>query len=299
MRRYEPFDTNEFFEGRYTDSFVPLNGVNIHYTDWGGTGEKPNLLMVHGINGQLHTLDPFADLLSEDYRVVSIDLRGHGDSAWTHSGYFVRDFVSDVVAFVDALDLQPFSLIGHSLGAKIGIGVGGAIPDAVDRLVLSDAGPEVPTSGARDVTRFTLKTRDQAGFSSEEALQDFYREMHPGWRDEFYPLDARYQARRNWANKLVLKADPDVVWVTTRVGAQENDWAWESLARCSMPTLVMWGCSNAGPQILNQDIVDRMMATLPDGQLAVFETSHFILREEPELFIEAIDAFLRGGGNEK
>jgi pimeloyl-ACP methyl ester carboxylesterase len=48
------------------------------------------LVLVHGLNVQLHTWDPLADQLAQDYRVICVDLRGHGDSGWATEGYHLE-----------------------------------------------------------------------------------------------------------------------------------------------------------------------------------------------------------------
>ena len=108
----------QFFEDKYGDHFVEVNGLRLHYTDWGG--DKPPLMLMHGYNVQLHSWDPVADILRDDYRVICPDLRGHGDSDWSRAGYNVRDFVSDLHGIVQSLDLGPFDFVGHSwvLGSR-------------------------------------------------------------------------------------------------------------------------------------------------------------------------------------
>ena len=64
----------------YQDRFVTLNGLRIHYLDWGSVG-KPPLIMLHGIGRVAHSFDHIAPHFRDSYHVIAMDLRGHGDSA--------------------------------------------------------------------------------------------------------------------------------------------------------------------------------------------------------------------------
>ena len=63
------------------DRFVTVNGLRLHYLDWGNEG-KPRLVMGHGIGRVAHTFDHIAPAFTPDFHVIALDMRGHGDSAW-------------------------------------------------------------------------------------------------------------------------------------------------------------------------------------------------------------------------
>src|SRR6266704_3655422 len=86
------------FRSMYSDHYVTVNGLRLHYTEW-SSDKSDVILLLHGLNVQLHTWDPIAVGLSKHYRVLALDLRGHGDSDWSRSGYNVTDFDNDIVAF--------------------------------------------------------------------------------------------------------------------------------------------------------------------------------------------------------
>ncbi len=59
--------------------FIAVNGLRLHYLDFGGAG-KPTLLCLHGLNGNAHAFDHIAWNLATSHHVLALDLRGHGDS---------------------------------------------------------------------------------------------------------------------------------------------------------------------------------------------------------------------------
>ena len=97
------------------DHTIRINGLDIHYLDWGGDSSR-NLLLVHGQGGNAHNWDHIARELRGEFRVLAIDQRGHGDSSHTREGYAVTAFAADLAEFADALGIAPYDYVGASLG---------------------------------------------------------------------------------------------------------------------------------------------------------------------------------------
>src|SRR5215472_1883560 len=129
------------------DKFQVAGGVRLHYLDFGGKG-KPVLVCIHGLTGNAHNFDALASHLSARYRVLSLDVRGRGDSAWgAPLDYNPQVYVSDLKEFLDALGIQRVNLLGTSMGGIISMMYAGGYPETVERLVLNDIGPEIDPTG--------------------------------------------------------------------------------------------------------------------------------------------------------
>lgn len=274
---------------RFDDGWLEIDGLRLHYTEW-GPPTAPPVLMLHGLNVQCHTWDPFARELAERYHVIAMDMRGHGDSDWAPGGYRVRSMARDVHGLIDALGLGPVHLVGHSAGVRVAIAVAGERPETVRRLALSDAGPANSKSGAVAMRDFIRATTNLRGFRDEREARDFYLSFHPEWQPEFIDLHVRYQLRRNWAGKLVPKADPDVQWITGSVSLPDVDYLWEMSKLLAMPTLLMVGRTS---NVLDEEVVGKMLATMPNATVRWFDAGHYFLREKPGEFLEVLTAFLR------
>ena len=99
----------------YWDTAVcETNGINIHYTRTGGN--KPPLILLHGLmtNGVCWT--GLAHVLEKEYDVIMPDARGHGNSSVPDFGYRYEDHANDVAGLINALRLPPPILLGHSMG---------------------------------------------------------------------------------------------------------------------------------------------------------------------------------------
>src|SRR5580704_14628417 len=72
-----------------TDRYVKVNGLRLHYLEWGAAGAPP-IVMLHGLRGSAHTWDLVAEPISDRYHVFALDQRGRGDSDWAPGGQYTR-----------------------------------------------------------------------------------------------------------------------------------------------------------------------------------------------------------------
>src|SRR5258705_10112870 len=93
--------------------FITVNGVKLHYLDWGGAGDM-TLLLLHGMGDTAHTYDQLAPRFTNQFRVLALTRRGHGESEIPASGYDTATLVEDIRQFLDALKIQRVVLAGHS-----------------------------------------------------------------------------------------------------------------------------------------------------------------------------------------
>lgn len=123
--------------------FVDLGGTRRHVVEWGSPG-KPLLLLVHGMRDHARSWDWLSERFGDDYHIFAPDLRGHGDSDWSaDSAYTLADYIADLAGIVEALGLDRFHLIGHSLGGHIALRYAATFPEKLDSLCVIE-GIELP-----------------------------------------------------------------------------------------------------------------------------------------------------------
>jgi pimeloyl-ACP methyl ester carboxylesterase len=282
-------DTPELVAGTPTGRFVELNGVRIHYLDWPGVREThAPALLIHGLSAHAHTWDPIAHALSADRRVVALDLRGHGDSAWAQDGYDVEKFVADIVGLLNHLELDAVDYIGHSFGAQIGFAFAGAHPGRVRRIVFNDMGPEMATA-AVGATRSAVGPADVKGFASEAAAREHFRAQYPEWESIFIDLHARFHVRRNWAGKYVFKSDPDLFWILGSAGKRSVPYVWKMAAQIRAPALLLRGTRST---VLSDELVRKVADTVPGIRIRNVDAGHYFPRENAAQFVRAVREFL-------
>jgi 3-oxoadipate enol-lactonase len=108
-----------------------------------GPADAPALVLLHGLGGQASTWDTVAAELARSYRVLAIDLRGHGDSDWpgVYSFELMRD---DVLGVLDQLGLDRINLLGHSMGGTVAYLIAEQEPGRIGKLILEDTPPPFP-----------------------------------------------------------------------------------------------------------------------------------------------------------
>ena len=117
--------------------FVTVNSVKLHYLDWGGKGET--ILFLHGLGDTAHIFDDLAPKFTNQFRVLGLTRRGHGQSEKPEAGYDTATLVEDIRQFLDALKIERVILVGHSLAGDELTRFAGEHPDRVIKLVYLDA----------------------------------------------------------------------------------------------------------------------------------------------------------------
>ena len=117
--------------------FVQVNGIRLHYLDWGGEG--PVLIFLTGMGSSAYIYGGFAPLFTEKFRVLALTRRGHGDSDYPETGYDPDTLVEDIRQFMDALHIEKAVLAGHSLAGVELTHFAATYPERVEKLVYLEA----------------------------------------------------------------------------------------------------------------------------------------------------------------
>lgn len=121
----------------HKNSFVCVNGINLHYLDWGGSG--PVLLFLAGMGCNAHIFDDLAPRFTDKFHVMALTRRGHGESDYPETGYDSETLTEDIRQFLDSLDIKKVILAGHSM-ANIELSHFSALyPEQVLKLIFLDA----------------------------------------------------------------------------------------------------------------------------------------------------------------
>jgi pimeloyl-ACP methyl ester carboxylesterase len=108
--------------------------------DFGGDGAP--VLFLHGLTGVAEVWGPTVEALGGRVRALAMDQRGHGHSPKPASGYAIGPYVGDAVAVIEALDLAPVHVVGHSMGARVAMVLGARRPALLHSAAVIDIGPE-------------------------------------------------------------------------------------------------------------------------------------------------------------
>jgi len=268
--------------GKYEDRFVTLNGLRIHYLDWGSEG-KPPLIMLHGIGRVAHSFDHIAPRFRGAYHVIAMDMRGHGDSDWSPEGaYLVEDYVKDLEAFVNRLDLRGVVLLGNSTGGRVVQVYAGMHPERVARLVVEDVGPQRTNEIASGFAR-RVEQEDKGWASEDELVASL---MRNGGRvsEELQRNYAHFGSKRREDGRLIWKRDPNLV-----KGFVPTD-LWRFVSKIQCPTLYILGGASS---IVPPETQKQLKETLPDCKIVIMPgLGHYPHQEAPEQYIQLVKEFL-------
>jgi pimeloyl-ACP methyl ester carboxylesterase len=120
---------------------VKGDGLEINLAVWEGTGWP--ILCIHGITANCRCWDTLAQTLAPDNHVMAMDLRGRGQSDKPSRGYALDFHLRDINCLLDDLDCDRAVIMGHSLGAFIGLAFAAEYPGRVNRLILVDGGGDL------------------------------------------------------------------------------------------------------------------------------------------------------------
>ena len=252
-----------------TSKTLTVNGLKLRYLEWGEPAALPpnglTIVCVHGYTSSAEAFNALARRLCDHAHILALDVRGHGDSAWSPEGaYGYSDQAADLAGFVDALVPGPFVLIGTSMGGVIAMACAAQHKERLRGLVINDIGPDAEAGGAR-ITAM-VGSRPES-FASLEAAMAYRREVSPILAAR--PLDDQRELALG-----VLRQRPDGSWgwkmdpayIEQRIarGAPARPALWPALAALPCPTLVVWGSDS---DVLSEAQARRMVETLPEGEL--------------------------------
>ncbi|WP_437881073.1 alpha/beta fold hydrolase [Pseudomonas sp. LRF_L74] len=256
-------------------AFFTHAGCRIHYREQ-GHGEP--LLLVHGLGSSLRDWEFQAPVLAEKYRVVSLDLRGHGESDKPRGKYSIAGFARDVAALIEHLQLPPVHLVGISMGGMVGFQLAADRAELLKSLVIVNSGPEVVAHTPGEHWQVAKRWLLARLLSLETIAKGLGRNMFP--RPEQAELRARIEQRWPQNDKRAYLASLDAI-----IGWSVR----ERLPGITCPVLVISADRDYTPVAVKARYVKEM----PNARLLVIEHSrHATPMDQPEIFNQALLEFL-------
>jgi esterase len=270
------------------DRYVTLNGLRFHYIEWPNEG-APVLVLLHGLSSHAHSWDSFARAMAGDYRVLALDQRGHGESAWADD-YSMERRVEDLAAFVRELKIGRFTLLGLSLGGMCAYGYAPRYPETLERLVIVDIAPDLLSEGIQRIAT-GLQSPDTVD-SPEEALAAA-RAGNPRADEQ----ELRHRVMNNLKQlpdgRWAFRFDPALRSLDRRGPVPDPEELWATFRNISCPTLVVRGEES---DLLGREAAARMAREIPDCRVVeVPGAGHSVPLDRPREFLEAVRPFLALG----
>ena len=249
-------------------------------------GDGPVLMLVHGFSANNSTWLQFADKLPDNYYLIAPDLAGHGKSSEAES-YDLERQAQRLKALAEHLNLEPFHIVGNSMGGAISAIYAARFPEDIASLILIDS----------------------AGLDGENQSQ-FFAELEEGHN----PLIATDEASFEYRMDLILEKQPPLPWplrpaliretveraelnkvifadmLATREKMDQNEMSRLISENVTMPALIMWGEKD---RVLDVSAVAEFKKVIPQAEVKIYpDLGHVPMLEDPSASAETITQFV-------
>jgi 3-oxoadipate enol-lactonase len=257
--------------------YTTVDGLRLHYVQ---EGQGADLLLIHGLGGNLHDWDACVPELARYHRVTRFDARGFGESDKPAGPYSPQLFAKDLAGLFQACGIVCAHIVGISMGGVIAQRFALDFPERVTSLTLISTSSEVGAQ-AHEAWEKTASIIEERGFSSN--LNAAQRVFAPSF-EKAHPEVVQAMAARTAGNA------PHAYAAAARAIGGYN-WTAE-LSRVQAPTLIVQGVEDVltppGGSI-------KMSRVLPRARLLMFpDCGHAVPEEKPDLLIRTLLAFLAG-----
>lgn len=267
----------------YDESIIEVDGVPIHYLEWGDPAQ-PGLVLVHGGAAHAHWWTFLAPMFAENWHVVAVDLSGHGDSGRRDS-YSHEAWAGEVMAVADAAGFPgPPVLVGHSLGGLVTIQTASDHGDRLRGAVIVDTPVRRPDPESEEGARGRA-FRKPGIYADLEAALGHFRLIPPQPSKHDFIIDhiARHSLRetpRGWTWKF----DP-TLFKHTLVSLRDQ----LASVRCRVALFRGEHSVTVPPDIAEYmyELMDRNspVVTIPDAH-------HHLILDQPLAFVAALRTLL-------
>jgi pimeloyl-ACP methyl ester carboxylesterase len=270
-------------DARYRSAHTVVRHQRFHYLEWGQPGSPP-VLLLHGGNQSAHSWDLVSLHLSDRYRVLAPDQRGHGDSEWSREcDYSVGALARDAAAFVRDRQMERPIVFGHSMGGMVALLLAKLFPEIPRALVIVDVGPELSGRGTDAIRDFVQRNTE---FDDPGEFLDHVVKYDPFRKREHMARTLKYNLMQRADGKYVSKND------RRRLGPYPGPETvtLDCVRAFDFPVLVVRGALSS---VLEPEPAQRFAAALPRGELVtVPDCGHNVHSQNTPGFLAAIAPFL-------
>ena len=263
---------------RYWNS---ADGVKLHYRDHDGNRDRPPILCIPGLTRNARDFEPVADRFAGEWRVISIDLRGRGGSAFdpVSGNYKPMVYVADILKMLDQLGIADAVFVGTSLGGLCTMALALTDRERIAGALLNDIGPVVDMAGIDRIAGYVGKEARFAGWDEAiaqvaERTVDVYPDYGPAEWDRF----VRRMAREDGPD-VVFDYDMRIADNFERAATAPEIWPLYQ-ALDGRPVTILRGELS---DLLSAEVAERMASEIGDVELVtVPRVGHAPSFDEPE-----------------
>ena len=272
--RYPSDISKESIEAKYlleSSDFIEIDGVNIHFAV-DGTG--PDLLLLHANYANLIDWNPWVDQLKRHFRVIRIDIPGHGlTEADPSNDYSMQRTVFLLENFLNELEIDTLSIAGASLGGTTSLHYASQDPEKIDNLILVSPGALNPRVRGRTEPVTLPKPFEIIAYITPKIITEAL--LKGGFGD---PNNVTDQLIKRWHDLLLREGQRDAQ--IARVNQYVSGDIDQVLSEVRAPALIMWGKkNNVVPVDLAYEMKDMMKNSLRIEMIIYESGGHQLVQE--------------------
>ena len=278
----------------YVDSYWWSNdGLRLHYRDYAGSADRPVIVCMPGLTRNVRDFEVLAARLSPEWRVITVDFRGRGESAYATDAmsYVPLTYVQDVERLLTDLRIDRFVAFGTSLGGIVTMLLAATGHAKLAGAVLNDVGPVIEAAGLDRIKGYVGKTSSwPTWIHAARALGETNAVVYPQYKLEDWLAMAKRLYRLTRGGRIVPDYDKNIAEPFHLPGGEVGVDLWPALdAMRDVPTLIVRGAlSDVLSDATAVAMKDRLRAA---DYVTVPGAGHAPTLDEPEA-VAAINALL-------
>jgi pimeloyl-ACP methyl ester carboxylesterase len=269
------------------------DGLRLHYRDYPSDTSRPPILCIPGLTRNARDFEAVAARLAGDWRLICVELRGRGDSAYAKDPmtYVPLTYLQDLEALIRELGLDRFILFGTSLGGLMTMLLAMSGGDRIAGALLNDIGPVLEPKGLDHIRSYVGKAQNwPTWLHAARVLREAQGDRYPDWQIDDWLVYAKRLCKLTPTGRIVFDYDMRIAEPFRLPGGESGFDPWNAFAGLkNIPSLVVRGGLS---DLLSAETVERMVAENPAMEaVTVPRVGHAPTLEEPEA-VGAIDRLL-------
>jgi 3-oxoadipate enol-lactonase len=254
---------------------IQSNGCPIH-VEVEGPDNKPVLMLSNSLGTDLHMWDPQVAALTQHFRLVRYDRRGHGKSGVPKGPYTMEMLGRDVLAVLDALKIEKINWCGLSMGGMVGMWLGANAPQRINRLILSNTSAWFAD---KEIWNGRIKTVREKGLAS----------IVGGTMERWFTPDFREREPKKieWLSEMFLATNPEG-YIACGEAVRDMDHR-EIIKSITAPTLVIAGRHDPATTVEHGEFI---RSRIPGASMTVLDAAHIANVEQAHDYTDAVLGFL-------
>ena len=254
---------------------IQSNGCPIH-VEIEGPENKPVLMLSNSLGTTLKMWEPQVAALTEHFRLVRYDRRGHGQSGVPAGPYNMEMLGRDVLAILDGLGIEKVNWCGLSMGGMVGMWLGANAPQRINKLILSNTSAYM---AAKDVWNDRIRQVREKGLESIVSGN-----MERWFTKDFRDAEPKVMA---WMTEMFLTTKPEG-YIACGEAVRDMDHR-EIIKSITAPTMVIAGRHDPATTL---EAAEFIRSRIPRASLTVLDAAHIANVEQPHDYTDRVLGFL-------